>query len=455
MRILVLAVILAGCGGDDRPRLCTDRWQVCGGHLRDPEGRAAILRGMNVSGGNKNAPYLDFHTEADIARMRDEWGMNSMRWVMPWAAVEPEEGAYDDAYLDAVRDRLDWAEAAGVVVVLDMHQDVYGEGFGFDGAPRWTCDEARYAAFERREPWALNYLDDNVMACFDELWTDPAKGEAHAAAWRHVAERLGDHPAVIGFDPINEPHWGSYAAVDFERDRLQAFYQRDVAAVRAAAPGWVAFLEPSASRNFGFPTSLEPFAEPDVVYAPHAYDAQAEQGNGFDPARRDSFMSNIHHLREEADRLGAALWIGEYGGLGTDPEIYAYLDAAYDGAAAVAGSTMYWDYGKDGGYSPLDADGKEIVAITGAIVRPYPARVAGDPVDWLHDEAAGTLTVRWRPDDRIAAPTEIIVPPRLVTAGVTVECDGCTSEIDGDVVRITTPPAGDADGVASVVVRIE
>ena len=46
-----------------------------------------------------------------------------------------------------------------------MHQDVYGEGFGFDGAPRWTCDAARYAAFVPRTPWFLSTLDPNVMAC--------------------------------------------------------------------------------------------------------------------------------------------------------------------------------------------------------------------------------------------------------------------------------------------------
>ncbi|MCB9560412.1 MAG: cellulase family glycosylhydrolase [Kofleriaceae bacterium] len=442
-------------GGGPAP-LCTGGWHVCGGQLRDADGRAVILRGLNVSGGNKQAPYLDFHVEADLARMRDDWGMNAIRWVMPWAAVEPTEGGYDDAYLDAVRIRLDWAAAHDLVVILDMHQDVYGEGFGFNGAPRWTCDEARYADFRPRTPWALNYVDPNVVACFDELWTDPAKGAAHAAAWAHVAARLGDHPAVVGFDPINEPHWGSYAVSDFEADRLQPFYDRDVAAVRAEAPGWVVFAEPASSRNLGFPTSLARFGYPDVVYAPHAYDATAEQGNGFDPARRDSFMANIAALRDEADRLGAALWIGEYGGLGSDPGIGAYMAAAYDGAAAVAASSMYWDYSRGGGYAPIDADGAEVTAITDAIVRPYPSRIAGDPVAWQDDPAAGTLRLTYRPDPRIAAATEVIVPPRLLGAGgadaIDVACGGCTVAIAGDIVRLTTAPPADADGTATVVV---
>lgn len=459
-RTLAFTILAAAACGDDggggggpdaRPALCTGGWHVCGGQLRDATGRAAILRGMNV--GKKEAPYLDFHTAADLARMRDDWGMNAMRFYFPWSAVEPTRGVYDDAFLDQVAQRLDWAAAAGVDVVLDLHQDVYGEGFGFDGAPRWTCDQAHYDAFVPAQQWPLNYLDPHVKACFDGLWTDPALGAAHAAAWRHIAERLGGHPAVIGFDAINEPHWGSYDLFTFERDRLQPFYDRDVAAVRAVAPGWVAFLEPGGSRNIGIPTTLAPFGYPDVMYAPHAYDSSAEQGQGFDDARRQAYLDNVTALRAEADALGTGLWIGEYGGLGADPGIAAYMDAAYDAAGAVAASSMYWAYSKGGGYSPLDASGAEVAPLVGAIVRPYPSRIAGDPVGWTHDTAARTLTVRYRPDDRITAPTEIVVPAR-VSAAPTVSCTGCTSERRGDTLAITAPPAVDADGIATVTVAL-
>jgi endoglycosylceramidase len=446
--LFVPVLAITACGDDPEPaELCTGAWHVCGGHLRDADGRAVILRGMNV--GKKESPYLDFHAEADFARMRTEWGMNAMRFYVTWAAVEPTQGVYDDAFLAQVRTRLDWAAAHDIDVILDLHQDVYGEGFGFDGAPRWTCAEEHYTAFVPSSPWPLNYLDANVKACFDELWDNPVKGEAHAAVWRHIAEQLGDHPAVIGFDVINEPHWGGGDVFTFERDRLQPFYDRDVAAVRAVAPHWVAFLEPGSNRNIGFPTSLQPFAYDDVVYAPHAYDASAETGQGFDAERRQAFVDNVAALRTEADALGTALWIGEYGGLGTDPGIGPYMDAAYDAASAVAGSSMYWAYSNNGGYSVLDGAGNEVTAITDAIVRPYPSRVAGTPVDWTHDEAAHTLTLRYRPDPRITAPTEIIVPPRI-SAAPTATCDGCIVEQRGDTLTVTTPPASDTGGVATI-----
>ncbi len=438
MRRALLLVGWAACGGN-AGEVCTGGWHVCRGQIRDEAGRAVILRGMNVSGDNKASPYLGWAQQPDVARMRDDWGMNGMRWVMPWAAVEPTRGVYDDAYLASVRARLDWAQAAGIAVVLDMHQDVFGEGFGFDGAPRWACDEARYAAFVPQAYWSLDYTDANVIACFDGLYTDDNVSGAFVDAWAHVAQVLGDHPAVIGFDTINEPHWGSYAVARFERDRLEPFDARIIDAVRAQAPGWLAFVEPANSRNLGIPTSLQPFAQRDVVYAPHAYDEQAEQSGTFDPAHRGDFLANIALLRQEADHLGAALWIGEYGGVSSDPQVGAYLDAAYDGAAAALGSTMSWSY-SHGGYGPIDASGAEIPAMTGALVRPYPSRIAGDPTAWTYDDTTGTLTVTWTNDPSIAAPTEIIVPARF--GAPTVTCDGCTVTIANDVVSITTAARG-------------
>src|SRR6185503_4615431 len=103
-------------------------------------------------------------------RLSTDWGMNSIRFLIIWAAIEPEKGVYDASYLDAVAERMDWARDAGLSVVLDMHQDLYGEGFQGDGAPRWTCDEAHYAAYTPTENWTLNYLDPEMIACFDQFW---------------------------------------------------------------------------------------------------------------------------------------------------------------------------------------------------------------------------------------------------------------------------------------------
>jgi len=438
-RSLLLALgLAAGCAAEGEPA----RWHVSNGFLRDPEGRAAILRGMNLSGEHKQSPYFGFHTEADLRRVRDAWGMNSLRFLLIWAAVEPQRGQFDERYLDEVARRLEWAERAGLTVILDMHQDVFGPGFGGDGAPRWACDEAQYAAFKPTTPWFANYTSPQVIACFDHFWTDPEIGAAYAEAWRHVAARFATSPAVIGFDPVNEPHWGSASVWSFEKARLQPFYSRVVAAVRSAAPGWVAFLEPASSRNFGIATSLQPFAERDVVYAPHSYDAQAESGLGFDPAHRAALISNIAGLAGEAQKLGAALWIGEYGGNPDQGGITPYMDASYDGAAAVAASSMYWDYSRGPGYGPLAGDGSEKKELVDALVRPYPERVAGDPKSFAFDEASSTFTLSFTPDPSLSAPTELAVPDRTYPKGYQVECGGCRTEKLPGKLRLLSPPPG-------------
>ncbi|MBW2457224.1 MAG: cellulase family glycosylhydrolase [Deltaproteobacteria bacterium] len=445
--VLVAGLATASCaelesGLNPVPPPAPEDWHVSGGALRAPDGRAVILRGVNLAGAHKTAPYFGFHQLPDFQRVRADWGMNSIRLLILWAAIEPTPGVYDEAYLDQVERRLDWAWQANLHVVLDMHQDVYGEGFGGDGAPRWTCDEAHYEGFEPISPWFLNYQNEHVIACFDALWTSDELMDHYAGAWRRVAERFAEHEAVVGFDVMNEPHWGS-TIFSFEEDKLQPFYERVVKAVRQPAPHWVAFLEPSASRNIGLPTGLTPFSFPNVVYAPHGYDTEAEQGNGFDYSRREALLTKLSELRADATMLGAALWIGEYGGTAESPGITAYMDAEYDGQGAVAAGSAYWAYDRDGGYGLLHPDGTEKAVLLDVIVRPYPMQVAGDPVSFAFDEASRTFTLKWRPDPAIEAPTEIAVPTRTYPAGYSVACESCATERRPGRVLVTHVPAAE------------
>ncbi len=406
----VLLAALVGCGDNraDEPACERGGVHACGQHLRDAEGRAWILRGVNFAGAHKMAPYTSSFGPSHYAQLH-AWGFRATRLLFPWAAVEPTKGTYDDSYLDYITLHADWAHEAGMAVILDMHQDVYGEGFGFDGAPRWTCDASRYDAFVLQDPWVLNYTDPNVIACFDALWSDDALQDKFAAMWGHVADRLATMPAIIGFDPLNEPHWGSSPIATFEPDRLQPFYARVIAAVRARVP-WVVFAEPGSSRNLGFATKLRPFDVPDVVYSPHFYDNGAELSGEFDEARRDALLSTAEDLRADADRLGIPLWLGEYGGIAASPVIGPYLDAAYDGAAAAFAGSMYWSFDKGGGYSLLDESGAPHAELVRALARPYPERIAGDPTSWSYDDQARVLEVAWVQDASITAPTVIVVP---------------------------------------------
>ena len=399
------------------------------------------MRGVNLSGSQKVAPYLDDKTPADYVRLRADWGFNAIRFVMTWAAIEPTEGHYDDAYLATVKQRLGWAHDAGLYVILDLHEDVYGEGFGFDGAPAWAC-ATDYAAFVPKDPWYLSSLDPQVQACTDQLYT--TRAPQLVAAWRHVAEQLVDAD-VLGFDVLNEPNWGTAPIFSFEQDALAPLYKQVVAAVRAVQPDWLAFLEPAASRNLGFATRLTKFDFADVVYAPHLYDSDAESGNGFDPTHRDKLLGVVGEYAFEASGLDAALWIGEYGGQAGKPGIVDYMAADYDAAGAVAASTMYWAYDKSDGYGLLDPTGAEKPDLVGAVVRPYPELVAGTPLSYGF--AGGTFTLHYAPDRRSTLPTTIAVPARVFPAGYAVGCSGCASHTEGTTLVIDSAPS---DGIVTV-----
>jgi endoglycosylceramidase len=359
---LAIVATIASSGCDSSGNALVNHpayWNVSHGFLRDADGRAVIMRGANV--GNKAKPYFDFHQPADFQRMRDAWGMNAVRFLVLWAGLEPSSGQYDDAYIEGIAQRVEWARAANLLVVLDMHQDVYGEGFslgGGDGAPLWTCDAASYATFKPADQWFLNVLSPEVTGCFDHFWSSADLKAHYAEGWRRVAQRLSQYDNVVGFDPMNEPYWGSEPYSGFEENTLQPFYIQVTQAVRTVAPHFVAFIEPSASRNLGIATGLSTFPFADVVYSPHSYDSSAERGDGFTDSHRAPLLANIAALSDEAKALGAALWVGEYGGYGNG--IVNYMIADYDGIGAVAGSSMYWSYSKGGGYSMLDANGDEV-----------------------------------------------------------------------------------------------
>lgn len=418
---LALVLALAACAPPKPPPAT---FTVANGFIRDPQGRALILRGANVSGRHKSPPYFDFHTADDFARMRTEWGMNSVRFLISWAALEPTRDQYDETYLAELARRVKLATDAGLLVFVDLHQDLYGEGFpGGNGMPRWTCDEANYASFRPTTPWFLNYTSREVTACFDGFWKSRDLQAKYAAAWGRIAQQLADNPGWLGFDPMNEPYWGTIPSDVLETTRLPALYRDVIAAVRAHRPDALAFVEPAASRNLGLPTKLPVFTEPGIVYTPHSYDGDAEQGLGFQPSRRQLLIDTVASLRAEADALGAALVLGEYGGMAANPGISEYMDAEYAAAGQARAGAMYWHYSKDDGYGLLAADGSPKPALLAAVARPYPERVAGEPGAWSSDGAVFTFT--YTPDASLKAPTVIALPAGTFTA----TCEHCTATL--------------------------
>ena len=116
---ILCALFVAGCGSEEAHEEGVQRWSVKDGFIRAPDGRRAILRGANLAGAHKAAPYFGFHQPPDYVALREHWGMTSIRLLISWAGIEPEKGKYDESYLDGVALRVGWARDAGLTVVLD------------------------------------------------------------------------------------------------------------------------------------------------------------------------------------------------------------------------------------------------------------------------------------------------------------------------------------------------
>lgn len=205
-------------------------------HWRDAHGRAVLYHGVNLTGTAKStADHLPPVTAEDFARLQ-AWGITAVRLLVFWQAVEPTPGEYDLTYLEGLRSIADLAGAAGIDVILDPHQDVYGEGFGFAGFPAWTCAEELYAAFTRPSAWFLSYLEPEVMECFGRFWLSQELQDAYAAAMGKVVEVVGGSSAVVAFEMMNEPWPGNDPSSNFELHTLMPFYARVAEVVQVVNP---------------------------------------------------------------------------------------------------------------------------------------------------------------------------------------------------------------------------
>ncbi len=189
------------------------------GRIVDGQGRVLLLRGLNTGNACKYAPYLPWQADADWDRLRP-WGMNAVRLLIAWKAVEPRPGEIDEAYLDEVARRVRALSNRGVYVLLDMHQDVYGEKVGGNGAPDWAVLGTAVVKVPSwvgaGMPWFVGYVKPEVLSAFDAFWDDaavPATGrgvqEHYADAWKAVARRFRGEPYVLGYDLMNEPFYGT------------------------------------------------------------------------------------------------------------------------------------------------------------------------------------------------------------------------------------------------------
>lgn len=283
-------------------------------------------------------------------------GLDSIRLPVFWEAIEPAPGRYSERYLRVLRRQVEAARSAGLHVVVDMHQDVFGEAFGFAGFPAWACDPRHSRACRPRSTWFLSYLEPGVMAAFDRLWSDRGLIDALARAWTCLAETLRG-AGVLGYELLNEPFWGSRTPAELERDVLPGVYARLIDAVRAGDPDPLVFLQPTPWCNLGFSTALVRPDRDRLVYAPHFYPPAVEIGLGYG-GDRDALARHLDTVVANAARLRMPCVIGEVGVRRDVPGAEHYLEDVYTLLRERALGAFYWDLGPGGAYGLLDEHGR-------------------------------------------------------------------------------------------------
>ena len=423
--------------------------------IRDEDGRALILHGLNISDAAKGAPdYTSWHTFEDYARMRDEWGFNAIRLLIFWAAVEPEPWVYDDEYLDRVAERVGWASELGLYVIIDMHQDLYGEKFNSDGAPQWaTWDDG--LPYEPTEPWWTNYLQPAVCRAFTNLWVEEELQEHLIAAWTHVAERFAGDPTVLGYDLFNEPYFGEFQPWFFEMWYLHPFYLDLVRAMKTVDPDHLYFYEPEIATSSGIPSFLGVLPEDNLVYIPHFYHPLVHEGYPY--PGNPFLLETAMRIRDiEANRAGIPWVLGEFGVAAETGGMDQYLKDLLGLLNRKKAGWTYWSYdrGGSGSFGIIDSEGIEREQLQ-YLVHPYAQRIPGDPIRTSYSFDDRLAVVRFRENGYSSGPTEIYVgADRIYPEGFTVLCsdpEGDWSwEYDDalDIVRVWTDPEKAAHWIA-------
>ncbi len=214
--------------------------------------------------------------------------------------------------------------------------------------------------------------------------------------------------------------------------------------VRAEAPRWLAFLEPGASRNLGFATGADAVSvlERRVRAALVRLDRRdfgCLPGGGRALRRGEDRRA----LEKEAQSLGAALWVGEYGGQWNDPNIGSCAwgrntrgSAPSRAGAGISGTTVP-------GWIQPSRGGRE---------REYGARECRRaPLSVAHCGGPGLVRVRRGDEDvhvRVPARRERHGADRdrgaesRLPDGVSRRVWGCTSKVTATGVEIDRPGSG-------------
>jgi endoglycosylceramidase len=233
--------------------------------------------------------------------------------------------------------------------------------------------------------------------------------------WRHMAQRVADHPGVVGLELLNEPGWGTAPNIDaWKATTLTPFHTDTIAWLRGKiGDGPLILFNNTGIEAVGLSPvkHIHPAGE-GIIYAPHLYDAGLISGK---PYAGNVPEEHIAPLAEYSRQNGLHPLIGEFGyhldatgGEAWLTDMVASLDKH-----RVSGTL--WEYSQNPelwnleDLSLVDPAGSER-PIVDVYVRPYLRALAGHDSTFTWDPTTRSATTQWTGDGGIS---ELSLPPRL------------------------------------------
>ncbi len=489
--VIVVGIALSSCGGSpvvtspgsanpaDGPvgplRAPGGPWLV------DQEGRTVLLHGIDLV--YKVPPYevevtgsgRNVLTPAEAQRMA-RLGFTVVRLGIVWKGLEPGSdpindpavctaGAprrsgpdpFDATVFDAYMTRLEATVSLlaryRIFSLIDMHQDVYNEAFGGEGAPNWAVCTDGIAPEPRLHVanWSVNYTGPGVAQAYGHFWDNDVVGNLQGefdAVWTKIAGRFRGNPWVIGYDPFNEPYGpglGTRPDNPTFDALLECFYtgrahpgldqngrrvscpaddpaEGLIPRIEAADPTHLVAYEGNYSTDSGVVNHIGAMDFPRLVLNFHDY-CFLHVPNGPEPADFASICGPLEryvftqHDQERVDdstpeQPGGPGWLLTEFGATTDT---ADLGRITSGADANLVGWIYWQWinydDPTGSHSsalwpPRAATASQLNVLS----QTYASAVAGTPLSMSFDPTTAAFEFRYRSDPRITAPTVIVVP---------------------------------------------
>lgn len=458
--------------------------RTSGKRFIDSDGRQRIFNGINlcekgwhIEGVPERQYAFDFNEEL-ISKLSN-YGFNLVRLGLTWDAIEPEPNKYNEENLDKIQKVADLCEKYGIYFYLDMHQDLYSGApmTAGDGAPEWACmtDGAKF--MPTKFVWAEGYFwGKAVHRAFDNFWANARYNGVplqtyYCNMWKHVAERFKDHPALFGFDLLNEPFpgtdggkvfrklimsvaktvitdkrckklWmlkqlisgnaikclepfndpslfrkvtkaGDALIRKFDTGAYSEFINRTAAAVREVTDNGIIIMENSYYSNLGIPYSAPAVnyngkREDQLCFAPHAYDLMVDT-----PAYKYASNTRVGSIFDEhkrsQERLDVPVIVGEWGGASEGTDWLYHINYLLDKFDSNQWGQTYWAY-----YEGLLDN-----PIMDSLIRTAPVAVCGEIINYCLDRNSNIFTLMYNQDKEYNLPTEIYVHK----APVSIECD--------------------------------